>query len=617
MDFLITVIVPISKMSGKLRQLEEWLCAIDMNAYQVILVHDVQDSETGPELEDLLKRIINTKPKLVSGQFGSPGMARNEGFQYVKGKWVAFWDSDDEPNHVEFKKMVEVADSKNCKIAIGGFSKTDNRTGFKESMSFPRFDCNGSNIASEPGIWRWAFLANEIMTRRFTDLRMGEDQVFLSQMDFSEREVYLHKHSVYSYSLNRSGQLTSDRTALSDLIAAMRIELEDNRKSKLPMNTFLISILLKQSITAIKSRNIDLICQAFSTSYSILQDAVKNRNTNIFKSTKSLLNFVAGKKNQEKLQTIFALGGFGNQLFQVAAGLSISKGSNFYLDYSHGPQHKDHIDLVREYHLPDRILVSKKFKLGVFRRKIFNLCIRFSSLGSTNGRVKTFKNLGRNLLERFLLFVKIADWRINSGIGFDPEVADCGKNYLLGYFQTFQDFYDRHTHDLLRSLRLKNPSVLFNSHQREIKAMNSLIVHIRLRDYLQEPKFGQISPQYFQTVIQKVWDTGRFNRICLFSDDALLAIKYVPSGLEDRVWSPNSGLTSTAETFELMRHGTGYVLSNSSFSWWAASLSYEATPVIVAPKPWFQPRIEPIDLIPQDWISVSKLDFGNVQIALY
>jgi glycosyltransferase involved in cell wall biosynthesis len=613
---LITVIVPISKMHGKLRALEEWLQLIDSTAFQVILIHDVQDCETGPELEEILARTKNAKPQLISGHFGSPGAARNEGFQYAKGKWTAFWDSDDQPDCLEFQKMVEEADRQKCKIAIGGFSKTNDRTGFKESTNIPSLDFEGSNLAFEPGIWRWAFLTNNISSIRFTHLRMGEDQVFLSQLDFLESEVYLHKNTVYSYSLNRSGQLTSDKSALSDLISAMKIELEIIEVSKRPMSTFVISLLLKQSMTALKSFKIKLIAQALYLNFEILKDALKNRNSNYLIGIKSLLKFILLKKNEEKLHTIFALGGFGNQLFQVAAGLSISQGSNFYLDYSHGPKYSDKIDLVRDYNLPGRILVSNTIKLGFLRKAIFNRCIRFSSLGNSGKNLKKIKGFGRIWLERLLLVVKVADWRINLGTGFDQTVADSGKHFLLGYFQTFKYFSDQQTKNLLRSIRLKNPSDLFLSNEKEIKELNALIVHVRLGDYLQETRFGQLTPEYFHRVIREIWTSGRFNRICLFSNERNFAIQYVPPELEEKIWSPNIDLTSVAENFELMRYGKGYILSNSSFSWWAASLSHEPSPLIVAPMPWFQPEIDPSDLIPEDWIRVSKLDFENVQIAI-
>jgi glycosyltransferase involved in cell wall biosynthesis len=616
MNPLISVIVPIAKMSGKLRYLDEWLQAIDKNVYQVILVHDVQDLETEPELEALIKKIVGKKPTLISGKFGSPGSARNEGLQYVEGKWIAFWDSDDQPNHIEFQKMVEQAENKSLKIAIGGFSKTDVGTGFIKSVHFPGLPNKGSNIPFEPGIWRWAFLKQEINSLRFPDLRMGEDQVFLSEVGYSENQVHVHNYSVYSYSLNRSGQLTSDRTALFDLSKAMKIELENYRKKKLPMESFMISILLKQCITAIKSIKVELVAQALLVLFALIKDAITNRNDELFKSIKACTKYLLQRNNQPHLQTFFALGGLGNQLFQVAAGLSVSRNSNFYLDYSHGPAKKNQIDLTHDFYLPERILVSKRLELGILRMKVFNLCIRFSAASGNRRRNRKSTEILRKSLEGLLRFVGPGGWKINLGTGFDPEVALCQKQYMLGYFQTFHYFSDAQVQNLLQRIRLKNPSTTFMKDQSELKDKNSLIVHVRLGDYLRESRFGQLSPEYFHAVIQAAWNTGGFNQICLFSDEPILAVKFLPPELQHMIWTPNINLTSAAETFELMRHGKGYVLSNSSFSWWAAALAYEGSPLVIAPKPWFEDEIDPIDLIPEDWVTVSKLDFASAEITL-
>jgi hypothetical protein len=72
---------------------------------------------------------------------------------------------------------------------------------------------------------------------------------------------------------------------------------------------------------------------------------------------------------------------------------------------------------------------------------------------------------------------------------------------------------------------------------------------------------------------------------------------------------PSEDLISSAETLELMRHGKGYVLSNSSFSWWAGALSHVDNASIICPTPWFERKNEPIDLIPKDWVRHSSVDF--------
>jgi hypothetical protein len=62
---------------------------------------------------------------------------------------------------------------------------------------------------------------------------------------------------------------------------------------------------------------------------------------------------------------------------------------------------------------------------------------------------------------------------------------------------------------------------------------------------------------------------------------------------------------STAETFTVMRQGHGFIIANSSFSWWAARLSTAADPLVIAPKPWFKNLDEPDNLIPPEWVRID------------
>jgi len=51
----------------------------------------------------------------------------------------------------------------------------------------------------------------------------------------------------------------------------------------------------------------------------------------------------------------------------------------------------------------------------------------------------------------------------------------------------------------------------------------------------------------------------------------------------------------------VMRHGKDYVIANSSFSWWAATLRFDRSARVIAPQPWFLGQEEPKDLIFSNW----------------
>ena len=95
---LLTAVVPISNMAGKLDILHSWLSQTYKYPMEVILVHDFKDLATGAELSLMLDTICNSQIKLFTVEFGSPGLSRNFGLSKAGGSWIVFWDSDDLPN---------------------------------------------------------------------------------------------------------------------------------------------------------------------------------------------------------------------------------------------------------------------------------------------------------------------------------------------------------------------------------------------------------------------------------------------------------------------------------------------------------------------------------------
>jgi hypothetical protein len=96
--------------------------------------------------------------------------------------------------------------------------------------------------------------------------------------------------------------------------------------------------------------------------------------------------------------------------------------------------------------------------------------------------------------------------------------------------------------------------------------------------------------------------------VWVFSDEPTEVNQYIklPLGYGMRVVGDN-GL-NPAETLELMRHGSAYVIANSTFSWWAAFLSYERGCPTIMPAPWFQNMPSPEGIKPENWIEIEYLE---------
>lgn len=73
-----------------------------------------------------------------------------------------------------------------------------------------------SKTVRNPGIWRWAFKRPIIDGVFFPKLLMGEDQVFLANLNVNWLKVYRAKENVYDYIQGNPSQLTASRLAVND-----------------------------------------------------------------------------------------------------------------------------------------------------------------------------------------------------------------------------------------------------------------------------------------------------------------------------------------------------------------------------------------------------------------
>jgi len=149
-------------------------------------------------------------------------------------------------------------------------------------------------------------------------------------------------------------------------------------------------------------------------------------------------------------------------------------------------------------------------------------------------------------------------------------------------------------------LELKEASTFLAEHQTLAKVEKPLVVHIRLGDYKMEENFGILSEKYYEC-LNELWEGGSFGKIWMFSDEPEIAIEKIPKKLRGEVRIINDKSEVPAVTLEVMRLGHGYVIANSSLSWWGAMLSKNTNPIVIPPNPWFKSMPEPKNLIPEGW----------------
>jgi glycosyltransferase involved in cell wall biosynthesis len=210
---ILGIVVPISRMAGNLGRLEEWVLGSEGLPIEIVLVHDFKDQETQNELENLVTRANRISLRLFKVEFGNPGETRNFGFEKISAKWVQFVDSDDQIDICSSLEVIKSANT-NSDVLITNYAESNLVTSDEKPC---HHNSSLLRVALNPGIWRMIFSINAISDVRFSRHRMGEDQLFLIELNFFQRKLEFSDALTYKYFVGGGHQLTNDRGAISEI----------------------------------------------------------------------------------------------------------------------------------------------------------------------------------------------------------------------------------------------------------------------------------------------------------------------------------------------------------------------------------------------------------------
>jgi glycosyltransferase involved in cell wall biosynthesis len=249
---LLSVVVPIREMGGKLTPLFEWVKTALSLGCEVILIHDYADSRTEVELSQFVNMHSSARLIFISASLNSPGLARNEGLKQISGDYVAFWDADDLPDVKKVVRVTQECENADFEIGIGGFLTLNESNGVLNLYPTSLQDCL-LKIAMYPGLWRMVFKSSIVKNVKFTNLLLAEDQIFLAMLHPAEKKIMFSDQIVYRYLAKREGALTTRRTNTSDLINAVErltVFLRDKRYE--PDFEFNLALAIKNCLTVLK-----------------------------------------------------------------------------------------------------------------------------------------------------------------------------------------------------------------------------------------------------------------------------------------------------------------------------------------------------------------------------
>ena len=300
---------------------------------------------------------------------------------------------------------------------------------------------------------------------------------------------------------------------------------------------------------------------------------------------------------------VYLTGGLGNQLFQLSSALRCREDMShpIILDSVLGsPRATDGVVDIAEFYLPENVSLFQK-KASIVMRKApgFLLRMGISPRGIEKNPLikKLIVFMGRTLLSfRYKRWISIA---IANNVG-ESSINVKRNTMLIGYFQTHTNLTSPNVRSSLEEVRPKVISEKLVSLISRAILEEPIFVHFRFQDYLQESNFGIPGEDYYSRSLNE--SNARSRAIWVFSDNIDLAKKKIPSQLLNRCFFLDDSHLSPAQILHLFRHGYGYVIANSTFSWWGAALTLNKSAQVFAPEPWFKAMDEPKGLISSDWI---------------
>ena len=600
---VLTVVTPISKMAGRLKNLTEWLEEISSLPVEVIIVHDIQDEETGPELDALVSSLNNSQIDLIHKFCGSPGAARNLGFSKATAGWISFWDSDDRPRVKEFLDMVIKGVELRSDFCLGSYVEITPKS-MKHHLVNTRGAFDSRQLLHNPGVWRMAFSLDFIKNAKFAEYRMAEDQYFLCSLDLSSSQCYLSDNSVYEYHSGFGNQLTKSKEALDDIPNVLKLMLNLKKPTdSTDQISFIDNVIARVILTGIKNAKLKVKIEIIKLLISIpnmrKSKIVQAQVGHLCARIKS--SFIG--KNPSSIH-VKLYGGIGNQLFQLASGLAIKGNRKLILD----------LDLnscdgaIMQFFLPngtdvDYYKVTKKN--GTIFLKLCNLNLRLSTHISLSFMKETLYLISRFLLSCLLSIRNRNVTKVLAprGLGYSELSSPAKHLYLAGYSQSYVWSENSEVYSQLKKMHLRKSSIFLDSMITKLESTKVLGVHVRLGDYLGNPQFGQLNESYYRLAIEQALNAHEFESIWVFSNDiheARMQMKFLDDSSLNITWVDDSKL-SPPELMMAISRCSGFVLANSTFGWWSARLSENSTQFVSTPEPWFANIDSPRLLSPENW----------------
>lgn len=259
------------------------------------------------------------------------------------------------------------------------------------------------------------------------------------------------------------------------------------------------------------------------------------------------------------MNVVRVVGGLGNQLFQYAFGRVLEEHSGNCTNYD--------ISWYKTPRVPPRPYLLDQFQITV--------------------PVTAFQNLQK----------------VHEKLGDEIETLHVDGKYFSGYWQNPDLYSFKLIEEFRAQFHIKWPyqTPEFLELRKQVQSCNSVALHVRRGDYLLHPNHLVLPLQYYQNALSYMDAMKKNTEVFIFSDD----LDWCKENFMDCHFVE---LGDECLEFDLMRSCKHFIIANSTFSWWAAYLSLNAT--IIGPKRWWRDSVNGFGVYERriqqrDWLNIS------------
>lgn len=186
-----------------------------------------------------------------------------------------------------------------------------------------------------------------------------------------------------------------------------------------------------------------------------------------------------------------------------------------------------------------------------------------------------------------------------TSFNFQPEIFNIKDDTnLSGYFQSYK-YFDKYREEIIEEFTPKRDTGWVGKDKYD----GLISLHVRRGDYVGHPGFPTIDQTYIIKALKEVEFAN--HRLVIFSDDINWCKQMFANDERITFFSNTNDTTVDAVTeLWLMSQCDHNIISNSSYSWWAAYLNANPNKKVIAPKKWFADDRDTTDLCPPDWIRI-------------